>query len=61
MALALPAILAARADLRPPWVSGLVLLVGLGLAAHGWSVKPGGYDGESFAQALYGVIGRLLP
>ena len=61
MALSLPSILSARADLRPPWVGALIALTGLWFAAHAWALKPGGYDGESAVMAVYHVLAQIIP
>ncbi len=58
--LAIPSMIRAYADGRPPRVASVVLLSGMGLGVYAQLHKPGGYDLAGLAEAVYVVIGDLL-
>lgn len=61
MALALPSLLAALIDDRPPFAAGLGLCLGGGMAA--WAVLAGGFDLDpaTLPYLFFEVLGRYLP
>ena len=59
-ALSVPSILSAISDSRPPRVSSLMLLAGVGLITFAVLQKPGGYRLEQVPHVFFSVLGRFL-
>lgn len=61
MALAIPSLLAALIDDRPPLAAGVGLVTGLGMAV--WAVLAGGFDlhPATLPHLFFEVLGRYLP
>ena len=51
----------AISDRRSPRASALIILMALGLVTFAFVTKPGGYRIDQIPDAVYGVVGRILP
>ncbi len=60
IALAIPSILSAFSENRPPRISALLLLIGGGLATYAVTSRPGGYRIEQIPDVFFSVLGRFL-
>lgn len=60
LVLSIPAMFAARADMRRPRLSALSFAVALGLIVWPWATYPGGLHLRAIPDVFYGVIGRIL-
>lgn len=58
--LALPAVISAFRESRPPRVAGLMVLVGAVLIAVALNGKPGGYEVQDIPGAFHRVVIRTL-
>lgn len=59
-ALSVPSILSAMSETRPPRVSSLLLLAGVGLIAYAVMSRPGGYRLEQIPDVFFSVLGRFV-
>jgi len=59
-ALAVPSLLAAWADRRPPWLALVLLVTAAVLVGLAIIAKPQGYALHDVPQVFYQVIGRVL-
>jgi uncharacterized membrane protein len=58
--LSVPSILSAMSEARPPRVSSLLLLAGVGLIAYAVMTRPGGYRLEQIPDIFFSVLGRFV-
>lgn len=56
----IPSILGALSETRPPRVSSLLLLAGVGLIAYAMVMHPGGYRLEQIPDVFFSVLGRIF-
>ncbi|MCB1338832.1 MAG: hypothetical protein KDK10_15720 [Maritimibacter sp.] len=61
LAFAIPSIVSAFSDGRPPRIAALMLLLGGGLALWAVTQKPGGYTLTDVPQAFVRVVGHYMP
>ena len=60
VAFAVPGLMSAFSDNRAPRVSGVVLLIGVGMIAYTTQQRPGGYTFETAPDVLLRVIARYI-
>jgi hypothetical protein len=59
-ALAIPSILAALSDGRPPRVGAVFIAMSAGLIGYALLLRPGGFGPADVPMAFFNVLGRLL-
>lgn len=58
--IAVPAMLSAHSDNRPPLVGAVVAVAAVAVLLHGHARQPGGYRLADIPDAVYGVIGDMI-
>ncbi|MCR8549373.1 hypothetical protein M4578_16195 [Salipiger sp. P9] len=58
--IAIPAIISAYSDSRPPRVGAVVAVAAAAVLLHGNTKQPGGYRLTDIPTAVYGVIGEMI-
>ena len=59
-AFAIPAVISAFSDGRPPRAAAIAVLVGGGLVLMAFLVKPGGYSANQIPEVFVRVVARMI-
>jgi multisubunit Na+/H+ antiporter MnhB subunit len=58
---AIPAVLSAYSESRPPYAPAVIILIAVGLILYGVTTKPGGFAVKDIPDTFFAVFSRFMP